>query len=184
MMPSGMTQLYQAERVKTTAEQRRADAEHVHAERGHQPLPVESGPHPRHHGGRGLGPGSAVAGFAHPLIVAEPQPARLRPAPAGRTKPPSRRAARNPSARAIRRPRRVTPAAGQRFAITGEVVRAGRTLVVCRGNRPGISGLPRDWGQCQCWRSASISWALVIVDRPLMPIWRARLTRSSLDQSW
>jgi uncharacterized protein (TIGR00369 family) len=56
----------------------------------------------------------------------------------------------------------LAPAAGQRFAITGEVVRAGRTLVVCRGeafadgsqrpfaamqatmtavqNRPGISG--------------------------------------------
>jgi uncharacterized protein (TIGR00369 family) len=27
----------------------------------------------------------------------------------------------------------LAPAAGQRFAITGEVVRAGRTLVVCRG---------------------------------------------------
>jgi uncharacterized protein (TIGR00369 family) len=56
----------------------------------------------------------------------------------------------------------LAPAAGQRFAITGEVVRAGRTLIVCRGeafaddgtrpfaimqatmsalyNRPGISG--------------------------------------------
>ena len=56
----------------------------------------------------------------------------------------------------------LAPAAGQRFAITGSVVRAGRTLVVCRGeafaddaavpfavmqatmttlvNRPGISG--------------------------------------------
>jgi uncharacterized protein (TIGR00369 family) len=56
----------------------------------------------------------------------------------------------------------LAPAAGERFAITGEVVRAGRTLVVCRGeafadasprpfavmqatmtaiyNRPGISG--------------------------------------------
>lgn len=56
----------------------------------------------------------------------------------------------------------LAPAAGQRFAISGEVVRAGRTLVVCRGeafadgatvpfavmqatmtalvNRPGISG--------------------------------------------
>jgi uncharacterized protein (TIGR00369 family) len=56
----------------------------------------------------------------------------------------------------------LAPAAGQRFAITGEVVRAGRTLVVCRGeafadndkrpfavmqatmaaiyDRPGISG--------------------------------------------
>jgi uncharacterized protein (TIGR00369 family) len=56
----------------------------------------------------------------------------------------------------------LAPAAGQRFAMTGEVVRAGRTLVVCRGeafadgsqrpfavmqatmttlfNRPGISG--------------------------------------------
>jgi uncharacterized protein (TIGR00369 family) len=28
----------------------------------------------------------------------------------------------------------LAPAAGQRFAITGEVVRAGRTTVVCRGN--------------------------------------------------
>ena len=27
----------------------------------------------------------------------------------------------------------LAPAAGQRFAITGEVVRSGRTLVVCRG---------------------------------------------------
>jgi len=27
----------------------------------------------------------------------------------------------------------LAPAAGERFAITGEVVRAGRTLVVCRG---------------------------------------------------
>jgi acyl-coenzyme A thioesterase PaaI-like protein len=27
----------------------------------------------------------------------------------------------------------MAPAAGQRFTITGEVVRAGRTLVVCRG---------------------------------------------------
>jgi acyl-coenzyme A thioesterase PaaI-like protein len=27
----------------------------------------------------------------------------------------------------------LAPAAGQRFAITGQVVRAGRTLVVCRG---------------------------------------------------
>lgn len=27
----------------------------------------------------------------------------------------------------------LAPAAGQRFAITGEVVRAGRTLIVCRG---------------------------------------------------
>jgi len=27
----------------------------------------------------------------------------------------------------------LAPAAGQRFVITGEVVRAGRTLVVCRG---------------------------------------------------
>ena len=27
----------------------------------------------------------------------------------------------------------LAPAAGQRFAVTGEVVRAGRTLVVCRG---------------------------------------------------
>ena len=27
----------------------------------------------------------------------------------------------------------IAPAAGERFAITGEVVRAGRTLVVCRG---------------------------------------------------
>jgi uncharacterized protein (TIGR00369 family) len=56
----------------------------------------------------------------------------------------------------------LAPAAGERFTITGEVVRAGRTLVVCRGeafadggkrpfavmqatmttlyNRPGISG--------------------------------------------
>ena len=56
----------------------------------------------------------------------------------------------------------LAPAAGQRFAMTGEVVRAGRTLVVCRGeafadgsqrpfavmqatmtavySRPGISG--------------------------------------------
>jgi uncharacterized protein (TIGR00369 family) len=56
----------------------------------------------------------------------------------------------------------LAPAAGERFAITGEVVRAGRTLVVCRGaafadgdkrpfavmqatmtavfDRPGISG--------------------------------------------
>jgi uncharacterized protein (TIGR00369 family) len=56
----------------------------------------------------------------------------------------------------------LAPAAGQRFAIIGEVIRAGRTLVVCRGeaftddgkrpfavmqatmstlyNRPGISG--------------------------------------------
>ena len=56
----------------------------------------------------------------------------------------------------------MAPAAGERFTITGEVVRAGRTLVVCRGeafadggkrpfavmqatmttlyNRPGISG--------------------------------------------
>jgi uncharacterized protein (TIGR00369 family) len=56
----------------------------------------------------------------------------------------------------------IAPAAGQRFTITGEVVRAGRTLVVCRGeafadgdprpfavmqatmtavyNRPGMSG--------------------------------------------
>ena len=56
----------------------------------------------------------------------------------------------------------MAPAAGQRFTITGEVVRAGRTLVVCRGeafadggtrpfavmqatmtalyNRPGVSG--------------------------------------------
>jgi uncharacterized protein (TIGR00369 family) len=56
----------------------------------------------------------------------------------------------------------LAPAAGQRFAMTGEVVRAGRTLVVCRGeafadgsqrpfavmqatmtalyNRPGVSG--------------------------------------------
>ena len=56
----------------------------------------------------------------------------------------------------------LAPAAGERFRITGEVVRAGRTLVVCRGeafadgnerpfavmqatmttlyNRPGISG--------------------------------------------
>jgi uncharacterized protein (TIGR00369 family) len=56
----------------------------------------------------------------------------------------------------------LAPAAGQRFTITGEVVRAGRTLIVCRGeaftdgstrpfavmqatmsalyNRPGISG--------------------------------------------
>lgn len=56
----------------------------------------------------------------------------------------------------------LAPAAGEQFAITGEVVRAGRTLVVCRGeafadgderpfavmqatmtavyNRPGISG--------------------------------------------
>jgi uncharacterized protein (TIGR00369 family) len=56
----------------------------------------------------------------------------------------------------------LAPAAGQRFTITGEVVRAGRTLVVCRGeafadgdlrpfavmqatmtavyNRPGLSG--------------------------------------------
>ena len=56
----------------------------------------------------------------------------------------------------------LAPAAGQRFAITGSVVRAGRTLLVCRGeafaddaavpfavmqatmtalvNRPGISG--------------------------------------------
>jgi uncharacterized protein (TIGR00369 family) len=56
----------------------------------------------------------------------------------------------------------LAPAAGQRFEITGEVIRAGRTLVVCRGeafadggqrpfaviqatmsvlrNRPGISG--------------------------------------------
>src|ERR1700751_1389499 len=56
----------------------------------------------------------------------------------------------------------LAPAAGDRFTITGEVVRAGRTLVVCRGeafadrdkrpfavmqatmtslyNRPGISG--------------------------------------------
>ncbi len=56
----------------------------------------------------------------------------------------------------------LAPAAGQRFAVTGEVVRAGRTLVVCRGeafadddkrafaimqatmtalyNRPGLSG--------------------------------------------
>ena len=56
----------------------------------------------------------------------------------------------------------LAPAAGQRFTITGQVVRAGRTLVVCRGeafadgtdrpfaamqatmtalyDRPGISG--------------------------------------------
>jgi uncharacterized protein (TIGR00369 family) len=56
----------------------------------------------------------------------------------------------------------LAPAAGERFSITGEVVRAGRTLVVCRGeafadgdqrpfavmqatmtavyNRPGVSG--------------------------------------------
>ena len=56
----------------------------------------------------------------------------------------------------------LAPAAGQRFAVTGQVVRAGRTLVVCRGeaftdgaerpfaamqatmtalyDRPGISG--------------------------------------------
>jgi uncharacterized protein (TIGR00369 family) len=56
----------------------------------------------------------------------------------------------------------LAPAAGQRFAVTGEVVRAGRTLVVCRGeafadddkrpfaimqatmtalyNRPGLNG--------------------------------------------
>ena len=56
----------------------------------------------------------------------------------------------------------LAPAAGRRFVLTGEVVRAGRTLVVCRGeafadgserpfaimqatmtavyNRPGISG--------------------------------------------
>ena len=56
----------------------------------------------------------------------------------------------------------LAPAAGERFTITGEVVRAGRTLVVCRGeafadggtrpfavmqatmtalyNRPGVSG--------------------------------------------
>jgi acyl-coenzyme A thioesterase PaaI-like protein len=27
----------------------------------------------------------------------------------------------------------LAPAAGQRFTMTGEVVRAGRTLVVCRG---------------------------------------------------
>jgi acyl-coenzyme A thioesterase PaaI-like protein len=27
----------------------------------------------------------------------------------------------------------LAPAAGERFAMTGEVVRAGRTLVVCRG---------------------------------------------------
>jgi acyl-coenzyme A thioesterase PaaI-like protein len=27
----------------------------------------------------------------------------------------------------------LAPAAGERFTITGEVVRAGRTLVVCRG---------------------------------------------------
>jgi acyl-coenzyme A thioesterase PaaI-like protein len=27
----------------------------------------------------------------------------------------------------------MAPAAGERFTITGEVVRAGRTLVVCRG---------------------------------------------------
>lgn len=27
----------------------------------------------------------------------------------------------------------LAPAAGRRFALTGEVVRAGRTLVVCRG---------------------------------------------------
>jgi acyl-coenzyme A thioesterase PaaI-like protein len=27
----------------------------------------------------------------------------------------------------------LAPAAGERFAITGEVVRAGRTLMVCRG---------------------------------------------------
>jgi acyl-coenzyme A thioesterase PaaI-like protein len=27
----------------------------------------------------------------------------------------------------------MAPAAGQRFAMTGQVVRAGRTLVVCRG---------------------------------------------------
>ena len=29
----------------------------------------------------------------------------------------------------------IAPAAGERFAITGEVVRAGRTLVVCRARR-------------------------------------------------
>jgi uncharacterized protein (TIGR00369 family) len=31
----------------------------------------------------------------------------------------------------------LAPAAGQRFAMTGEVVRAGRTLVVCRGEALG-----------------------------------------------
>jgi uncharacterized protein (TIGR00369 family) len=31
----------------------------------------------------------------------------------------------------------LAPAAGQRFAMTGEVVRAGRTLVVCRGEAFG-----------------------------------------------
>ncbi len=55
-------------------------------------------------------------------------------------------------------------------------------LLSGRGGPAGSTAPARARGQ---WlRSALISSALLIEDRPLMPISRARFTRSALDQSW
>jgi uncharacterized protein (TIGR00369 family) len=52
----------------------------------------------------------------------------------------------------------LAPAAGERFAITGEVVRAGRTLVVCRGEAFADAS-PRPFAVMQATMTA-------IYDRP------------------
>lgn len=52
----------------------------------------------------------------------------------------------------------LAPAAGQRFAITGEVVRAGRTLVVCRGEAVA-DGATKPFAVMQATMTA-------LVDRP------------------
>jgi acyl-coenzyme A thioesterase PaaI-like protein len=52
----------------------------------------------------------------------------------------------------------LAPAAGQRFTITGEVVRAGRTLVVCRGEAFG-DGDERPFAIMQATMTALSGWA-------------------------
>jgi acyl-coenzyme A thioesterase PaaI-like protein len=50
----------------------------------------------------------------------------------------------------------LAPAAGPRFAITGEVIRAGRTLVVCRGEA-FVGGDKRPFAVMQATMSAVYS---------------------------
>ena len=52
----------------------------------------------------------------------------------------------------------LAPAAGQRFVMTGEVVRAGRTLVVCRGEA-AVDGATTPFAVMQATLSA-------VYDRP------------------